>query len=516
MASLSACKSLPQIQGLKGDSTLAIAPTGELPPPERNSWPALQDDVLNQRAQGYGLASMPELQKYLNDLLIRIKAKASVADWPGEVHILATTALEAYSTDAGNIYVSPSWVSGAQSEDELVALLGHEFGHIYLHYHRLGETIQGSDQVATLAAFGVALAKHTAQNTGWTPVDTLMASYLMTRELSAAAWSRGQESDADAFGLNISLKLGYSYEYGMKVFLERLASWEEQNADRQTTLRQKMLEAVKEEARKAARASQQQTGNGNQATFTIPTEDLNAGIAGLFHELQQSTGDLWNNVTSRHPDILKRLDTVAQAADALPPNIASRTPTEKPLQQVLRNKRTAALIKNYGYAAEALLDVSAPNALVLAQKATNGITGRHALPIVALNNALEARGKAREAAAALSANLSSPNDAAWFVYVKRSDQLLQSGNVVGANTVFQQGFAQYQNASAVWPQSIKLTGRIQGWEQAKKLADICAKRFTSVAAQCRDAAASPAEIAQRERLNKERSEAIVKKWFKQS
>jgi predicted Zn-dependent protease len=459
---------------------------------------------------------MPELQKYLNELLARIKTKAGVADWPGEVYILATPALDAYSTEAGNIYVSPNWVAGAQSEDELVALLGHEFGHIYLHYHRLGDTIQGSDQLATLAAVGVALTRKTTQQTGWTAVDTVVASYLMTRELSAAAWSRGQESDADAFGLNISLKLGYSYEYGMKVFLERLASWEEQNTERQTVMRQKLLELVKEEARKTARANQKQAANGNPPALTIPTEEINAGIAGLFHELQQSTGDLWTNATSKHPDILARLDTLAQAADALPSEVANRTPTEKALQQALKNKRTAAIIKNYSYAAQALQDVSAANALSLAQKSTSGITEKHAFPVVALNDALEARGKNREAANALSANLASPNDAAWIVYVKRSEQLLQSGNASAANKVFQQGFAQYQKASAIWPQSVKFTGRIRGWSEAKKLAEICASRFSVMAGQCRDAAASPAEIAERERLSKAKTDKMVNKWFKPS
>ncbi|MFW8188810.1 M48 family metalloprotease, partial [Klebsiella pneumoniae] len=78
-------------------------------------------------------------------------------------------------TGAGNIYLSIGWLSSAESEDEIVAILSHEFGHIYLDYHQLEAANTTSDQVATLAALGVALAQKAGSATGWSPVDSVIA-----------------------------------------------------------------------------------------------------------------------------------------------------------------------------------------------------------------------------------------------------------------------------------------------------------------------------------------------------
>ncbi|MEG1769784.1 MAG: M48 family metalloprotease, partial [Comamonas sp.] len=152
LALLAGCESMPQaLTQLPGISSLAqkpASPLDALPAPEARTWPDPAQDMLNQRARGFGLVNAPEAQGYLNGLLARIKAAALVPQWPGEVYLLAQSSLSAYATGAGNIYISLPWLQSVQSEDELVALLAHEFGHIYLHYHSLEGASASADPAA--------------------------------------------------------------------------------------------------------------------------------------------------------------------------------------------------------------------------------------------------------------------------------------------------------------------------------------------------------------------------------
>lgn len=527
VSALTACQTMPQtLAGIPVVGEIVappLAPTADLPPPAARTWPDAAQDVLNQRARGYGLAHMPELQQYLDGLLTRIKARAGVPEWPGKVYILATPALEAYATAAGNIYLSPSWVSEAQSEDEIVALLSHEFGHAYLHYHQLEGAVQDADQVAQYAALGVALAKKTGQATGWNQVDSLVTAYTMGRALTTAAWGRGQESAADAFGLNLSLKLGYSYEHGMKVFLERLASWEESNAERQAALKAQLLEQVKQEASAKALANQRNTaGNPLSSALAEPLSGLNAGIAGALFQSGEAAKGIIEATTSTHPQILARLDAVARAAESLPDDIANREATTDPLVRAQKDKRTAALFKNYQLAAQVMVDPAAPEALKLARQAASGPSARHALPLLALYRAQQAQpatGKRRKddtVANLLDTNLKSEQDRAWVVYMERSTQLEASGQRKAATRLMDEGLAYFDQASDVWPQAIEFYGQTAGWDQAKKMAQSCNGRFKSMAAACTSAAATPQERAEQARKSEEKSEQLVNKLFKKN
>lgn len=66
------------------------------------------------------------------------------------MHILVIDALSAYATGAGNIYLSLPWLDSVESDDELVALLSHEFGHISLHYHQLGGAVHLQKQALNM------------------------------------------------------------------------------------------------------------------------------------------------------------------------------------------------------------------------------------------------------------------------------------------------------------------------------------------------------------------------------
>ncbi|MGQ3004441.1 MAG: M48 family metalloprotease, partial [Hydrogenophaga sp.] len=131
--------------------------------------------------------------------------RATLADLP--MNVLASHALDAYATGAGNIYVSLSWLTDMESEDELVALLSHEFAHIYLHYHQLESAVADADTVTSVLGLGVALTLKTGEAARWNKVDTLLTTYTLGRGLVTTIYSQSEESAADRFSLSLTHKL---------------------------------------------------------------------------------------------------------------------------------------------------------------------------------------------------------------------------------------------------------------------------------------------------------------------
>lgn len=496
-------------------------PLGPLAPPQARTWPDPAQDVLNQRARGFGLVHAPELQRYLNGLYTRIKAQAGVPAWPGEVHIVANESLEAYATAAGNLYVSLPWLTSVESEDELVALLGHEFGHVYLHYHQLEGAIQGADMAAGTVGIGVAIVKKTGQVSGWNQLDSLMAAYALGKGLATTVYSRSQETAADSFGLNVSLKMGYSYEHGLKAFLERISTWEDGNREREARRQEKLMAAIRADALAKAHKS---AGGGKppdavqlrvaQATGEMQGA-LGATLQGWGAQLEQAMGRL----RSDHPDITERIDALARAVDASPAAHVDADPVVAPLLAARSDKRTAAILANYELAFRALGAPGDPASLAAARRATTGPTASHAVPLFALYTVLGQQPGAPNRRAAdpgsiLDANFRSEPDRAWKLYAVRSAALKASSNVSTANKVMESGMAYFGKAEDAWPDAIRFYGETQGWDEAKRRAADCGSLFRNAAARCNAAAVSPGEQAEADRKAKVKAENLVDKVFK--
>ena len=513
LAILTACETMPKaISNLPFADKLTSAPSvqGALPPPEARTWPDNYADVMNQRARGYGLARMPNAEAYLNALHARIKTLAGVPQWPGRVYVLGSPTLDAYVTSAGNIYLSQMWLASAESEDEIVALLSHEFSHVYLHYHQIDASVQEGDQAAGLAAFTVGLIEKPVR--GWNHTDTLSTSYALGRDVIASAWGRSQESAADNLGLNLSLKLGYGYEAGFKTLLERIASWEEQNAARQKTLSAELQDPTGQAT--AARVMQEQARKvvPNSGALNAPIKEASASVGNWVAQSRDQLGQWWKSANSSHPDIAARMDTLAKSVDALPPTREDPAGRVAPWKQMQSDPQTATILNNYRLATQALANLEDPKAPALAQQAASGPTARHALPLLALYKsrlaqpARAAAVNAKDPGAVLDANLTSDADRSWAVYLERAMQLQSSRQYPAARRVMDTGFAYFDTARDAWPEAIRFTGQTQGWPQAKTLAASCAKRFAGMAAACNEAASSPAEqtAANADRLRKER------------
>lgn len=517
---LSGCETVPtraSTSSLAGPAASALQdPAGALPPPLPRTWPSLEQDVLNERAKGFGLVNAPEAQAYLNRLYARIKDKAGVPDWPGAVYLLADQSLNAYATAAGNIYLSVPWFTSVESEDELVALLSHEFGHIYLHYHLLDSAVQDADAVMGLSGAVYALAKKTAEVKGWNKLDSLVTAYALGRGAATVHYGRSQESAADMLSLNLSHKLGYAYEHGMKAFLERLASWEEANAALQTQRQEALVAEVRKQAMEATmRDSAKRGGN---ALVAQGAGHLNAGINGFFKQVGIGVENLSGKLARRHPETTERISTLAQTVAPFPALLAPTDPVLTPLEAARQDKRTASLLANYELAFKAIAAPTEQASVGAAQKAASGSTATHAVPLYALYTVLEAQpaalGKKRpDPALLLDKNLDSAPDRAWKIYLVRGERL-KNGQGAHARKILEAGLQYFQNAEEAWPDAVRFYGETQGWDEAKRMAASCNQRFRRVSQRCTSAAASPAERAAQDKQAEEKASSMVDKLFK--
>lgn len=512
--------SLPIINKIAGK---APDPLAALPPPVARTWPDVRKDVVNQRARGFGLVHAPELQKYLNDLLAKIKKAAGVPEWQGSVHVLGSHALDAYATGAGNIYVSLQWLIDAQSEDELVALLGHEFGHIYLHYHQLESAVADADTVTALLGMGTALTLKAGEANRWNKVDVLFTSYSLGRGLATAIYSQSEETAADHFGLAISHKLGYSYEHGSKAFLERLAGWEEVQDKREREQQEALLAAIRAQAaeqppaRQAASAANPLNQGMADASGAMRGE-MQAAMSQLSFELR--TG--FDKVAGSHPSTLRRIDTLAEVAEAYPAVAVHREAVVPPLDRVRKDRRTASILQNYETAFKVIDAPDAPTAVATARGAASGPTATHAVPLYALYVATQEQiAKTRTAAAQrqdpsqlLEANFNAEADRAWITYRERSTRLKESRQTAAAQRTVERGLASFGQAEEVQPYVVRFYGETSGWDDAKKRALACAKDFPRAARRCQRAAISPVEQAQLDKQDKTKRDDFFKQMFK--
>jgi Zn-dependent protease with chaperone function len=496
-------------------------PLSPLPPPEPRLWPDPAQDVLNQRARGFGLVHAPELQRYLDSLYGRIKTQAGVPAWPGSVQIVANESLEAYATAAGNIYVSLPWLTSVESEDELVALLSHEFGHVYLHYHELEGAIENADTAAGAVGMGVMLAKKTGQVTGWNQLDSLVAAYQLGKGLATTVYSRSQESAADSFGLNVSLRLHYSYEHGLKAFLERVASWEDSARDREVQRQNKLLAEVRANALATAQKSAGAGKPPNAAQLQVAQVagslqgSWDATVKNFGFQVDQAMGKMRSN----HPDIKERIDALARAVDAAPAAQSDADPIVAPLVAARNGKGTAAILTNYDLAFRALGAPGDPASLAAAQRATTGPTSAHAVPLFALFTVLGQQPvvqnrRVADPGSILEANFRSEQDRAWKVYTIRASGLRGSQGAPAAKKVLESGLVYFGKAEDAWPDAIRFYGETQGWDEAKRRAGDCGKQFRRAVTRCNAAAVSPNEQAEMDRKAEAKAGDLMGRFIK--
>ncbi|SFC51233.1 M48 family metalloprotease [Massilia yuzhufengensis] len=349
-------------------------------------------DLLNQRASGYGLVAAEGLERYANGVLDKLKAASGIPDLPGKVYLSATDDLAAVTTADGNIFIGYRWFENLNAasyklgqEDTLAALLAHELGHIALGHHGSDFFANAGKWLQRYYAQGMAIKTALDQKLNGTVVlperamNNLKKMQYMVEIMDGMlhpAWKRGQEEDADAFAVDVTRAAGYSYQEGVKRFLELNASVER-------------IQKERDDARLAAMRADVET--------SLKDGKLDAAITGVTGQLAEQLQGL---LTATHPDPAARMDKLSgYVAKYYPVDWYedAQAPVSTDYRKVALDKRHVELFEMYNNAFELenLFSTMKPEDMKAAIALGERITRRIGLAHVNRNNWLLFYGYAR-------------------------------------------------------------------------------------------------------------------------
>jgi beta-barrel assembly-enhancing protease len=307
------------------DSVKAVPASSAVVPASHTPTEAL----LTQRSASVGVARVQAAEQYLNGLLQKI-----IDVWPGtkvpaRVYITPDFSFDGRSTKDGAIFVTTGMLASIESEDEAVALLGHEYTHVALGHHDKSSVEDVQKTVYGLAKIGMGFyagVKGASEN------DLLRQTLLNEGVLEAGMtallplWSRAQEEEADKVGLDLLLKLKYS-DVGMADLLQRIGVWEKEMEERNRRVVKTAEELVK-------------VSDPNSTTIPTITFDWNA----IFKEAAAAASEIGAKLRRQHADAEVRLEDLSEYKAAAYPDIDRPAKRTAPYKAMLNKSQVAAFI----------------------------------------------------------------------------------------------------------------------------------------------------------------------------
>lgn len=413
-----------------------------------------EGDVANNRAQGLGLVTMPQLEQYLNRILSRIKTEARLSDAPGKVYISAASDPAAQASPDGNIYVNFGMLRNIESEDEVVALLAHEFAHVALGHHNSDAWGNYQKQLQSLYAIGAQIQSNLEAGRGnatlgqsqITDLKKMQTAIELTDRLFHPAWKRLQEDEADRIAIDISTRMGYSFGRGHKSLLEKLATLEEKlGKERQKAFQERLAAQAKE------------------------------GKFDMAGSLQQVFDDVFVLISSNHADGAKRIASAVTYHEALYDDRPRPEPRIKAWQDIIRHPAVNAVFLNYRLADDAsiaLIRNERSSALQLAKRATNKPTDTHPYTLLMLAKAQEANGEALNHERTLQ-RLESIQEPVWQLYEMRADREVRAGRRENAEKIMEDGYQRFGGAPVLRPRMIGFYEKINRKDKSNAMTLDC-------------------------------------------
>jgi predicted Zn-dependent protease len=520
-ALLTGCVTQPlqKAMGSEATASTVLAPDAPLPPPPARTWSDPAQDVDVYRVQGWGLVSMPALQRYLNRLYASVKATAGQPDWPGSVYILSAPEMRATATQAGNVFISLGWLRTIETEDELVALLSHEFGHVYLNHHAGQDVRNAVDLASRVASVAWALANRNLPGSGSNGVMAIMTTHEVGMGIAMPAWQRSQEDAADRLGAALSLRMGYSYTQGFKLFLEHIDSYDatQLKAAEASSLRTAETERAAA-VRSAAEQARRQLGTpSNQLTQTAT--DLQVGLAGHVADaessLKRTLAEIKGRITDNHDSAAGREETLTRAMMPLLAGKPRPPARAAPWKAALAERDTAVILQQYALIPSiesAIVARNLPEARRLAQQAASGVTANDAAPLVYLQMVTELVQPGAAAPDFQARNLRAA-ERSWQFQLRQAQTLARRDRARG-RALAEQQFEYFRKAPPAWPDLIAFY-RDNGFvDQAKAMAQDCVWAQPSYRVACLESAKTESDRAVEKAASEREAKRLVDKWIK--
>ncbi len=168
------------------------------PEQETAAGSAMSQEVADQ----IGLYEDPVLARYVDSVGQRLVKE--LGDTPYEFQFAVVDQFEpnAFASPGGYIYISRGLLAQMNSEDELAGVLAHEISHVTQRHHvrQVGRSLGAG--LLTLPGKAVGVVSEDLGNMINAPIAYAGQVYL-------ASYSRGQETEADQYGLKLAARAGY-------------------------------------------------------------------------------------------------------------------------------------------------------------------------------------------------------------------------------------------------------------------------------------------------------------------
>lgn len=168
-----------------------------------------KEDVGYVRYGNKTIANLPQLQTYVNEVVGNLSKGVPGKAATVTVYITPQKDFEAYTLENGAIFVSLGTLLALKSEDELAALMAHEYAHVLLGHH-------SKNTFELLTKYGMRYANIYLQSKAGSgqaqknQMNTLKLASWVTDKALFPNWNKGQENDADILAVDLLVRAGYN------------------------------------------------------------------------------------------------------------------------------------------------------------------------------------------------------------------------------------------------------------------------------------------------------------------
>lgn len=164
----------------------------------------------------------PEVTDYLQQLGSRLAAQA---DSPGTTFTYAAMRepiINAFATFGGFVYINSGLILLTDDEAQLASVMAHETGHVVQRHMARAYQAESRMSLASTAALLAAILIGAASGAGGQAMEGAIAMSQAVAFQQATNFTRSQEIEADAVGIQLLAGAGYD-PYEMATFFESLA-----------------------------------------------------------------------------------------------------------------------------------------------------------------------------------------------------------------------------------------------------------------------------------------------------
>jgi predicted Zn-dependent protease len=303
---LAACANVEKTRYKEGDNT------GQNTSMTVQDEVSLTQSVLPQMQKDYPPINNSEIQEYVSNLGMSLVRANALEGNPYKYNFTAVGVpyINAFALPAGTVYITAPLIAMAETEAELMGVIGHEVGHIQARHtaERMEKAKQaqsstwkyaaGGGLLGTLAGFGLGKILCPPKDTACLAKATAAGAALgaggglLVQRYGFMANSREDEMEADRIGFRRSVSAGYSKAYVGK-FYEKLLQMEKGNKKSDNALLTSLSDALSTHP-----PSQERVNQMNQMVNEAPANP-SAKVSSLEFERIKSKCVVWTRENSK-------------------------------------------------------------------------------------------------------------------------------------------------------------------------------------------------------------------------